>query len=107
MDRVERLCGEDGPEVIIPLGSKRRSRGLELWMQAGEILGVHKNANGGITRGTGFSGMLQGNQRSLETPYEQVQIQEEARRSAEKQMQKHIMSHRYRKNVHQTKRRYT
>ena len=71
------LWGEDGPEVIIPLGSKRRSRGLELWMQAGEILGVHKNANGGITRGTGFSGMLQGNQRSLETPYEQVQIQEE------------------------------
>lgn len=70
------LWGEDGPEVIIPLGSKRRSRGLELWMQVGEILGVHKNANGGITRGTGFSGMLQGNDRNLETPYEQVQIPE-------------------------------
>lgn len=70
------LWGEDGPEVIIPLGSKRRSRGLELWMQAGEILGVHKNANGGITRGTGFSGVLKGNDRNLETPYEQVQIPE-------------------------------
>lgn len=53
------LWGEDGPEVIIPLGSKRRSRGLELWMQAGEILGVPKNANGGITRGTGFFGIGQ------------------------------------------------
>lgn len=58
------LWGEDGPEVIIPLGSKRRGRGLELWMQAGEILGVHKNANGGITKGTGFSGMLEENDRN-------------------------------------------
>lgn len=41
--------GEDGPEVIIPLGSKRRSRGLDLWAKAGEILGVPMHANGGIT----------------------------------------------------------
>ena len=40
--------GEDGPEVIIPLGSKRRQRGLELWAQAGEMLGVGKHADGGI-----------------------------------------------------------
>lgn len=40
--------GEDGPEVIIPLGSKRRQRGLELWAQAGEMLGVGKNADGGF-----------------------------------------------------------
>lgn len=40
--------GEDGPEVIIPLGSKRRNRGLELWAKAGEILGVPKHANGGV-----------------------------------------------------------
>lgn len=40
--------GEDGPEAIIPLGSKRRSRGLSLWKQAGEMLGVTKNANGSI-----------------------------------------------------------
>lgn len=40
--------GEDGPEVIIPLGSKRRQIGLELWAQAGEMLGVGKHADGGI-----------------------------------------------------------
>lgn len=32
--------GEEGPEAIIPLISKRRGRGLELWKQAGERLGV-------------------------------------------------------------------
>lgn len=40
--------GEDGPEAIIPLGSKRRSRGLSLWEQAGEMLGVRKYAEEGI-----------------------------------------------------------
>ena len=40
--------GEDGPEVIIPLGSKRRQRGLERCAQAGEMLGVGKHADGGI-----------------------------------------------------------
>lgn len=40
--------GEDGPEAIIPLGSKRRGRGLSLWAQAGEMLGVRKYAEGGI-----------------------------------------------------------
>ncbi|MBQ2633199.1 MAG: phage tail tape measure protein [Oscillospiraceae bacterium] len=40
--------GEDGPEAIIPLGSKRRGRGLALYEQVGEILGVAKNAEGGI-----------------------------------------------------------
>lgn len=46
--------GEDGPEVIIPLGSKRRQRGLELWAQAGEMLGVGKHADGGFI-GSGSS----------------------------------------------------
>lgn len=40
--------GEDGPEVIIPLGSKRRQRGLELWEQAGQMLGVSQHADGGM-----------------------------------------------------------
>ena len=31
---------EDGPEAIIPLGQERRSRGLELYEQAGKALGV-------------------------------------------------------------------
>lgn len=39
---------EDGPEAIIPLGSKRRERGLQLWLQAGEMLGVAEFADGGI-----------------------------------------------------------
>ena len=40
--------GEDGPEAIIPLGSKRRSRGLDLWRRAGQALGVPQHAEGGI-----------------------------------------------------------
>lgn len=47
--------GEDGPEVIIPLGSKRRQRGLELWAQAGEMLGVGKHADGGFIGSSGSS----------------------------------------------------
>lgn len=34
------LVGEDGPEAIIPLGAKRRNRGLALWKEAGKRLGV-------------------------------------------------------------------
>lgn len=44
--------GEDGPEAVIPLSSKRRKRGLDLWLQAGEALGVMENANGGIYGGS-------------------------------------------------------
>lgn len=40
--------GEDGPEAIIPLSMKRRERGLELYQQVGDILGVASNANGGV-----------------------------------------------------------
>lgn len=42
------LVAEDGPEAIIPLGAKRRERGLDLWMQAGAMLGVSQYAEGGI-----------------------------------------------------------
>lgn len=42
------LIGEDGPEAVIPLGSKRRNRGIELWKQAGEMLGIRQYADGGI-----------------------------------------------------------
>lgn len=31
---------EDGPEAIIPLGASSRSRGMAVWEQAGDILGV-------------------------------------------------------------------
>lgn len=42
------LVAEDGPEAIIPLGSKRRSRGIDLWIQAGRMLGINTFAEGGI-----------------------------------------------------------
>lgn len=47
--------GEDGPEAIIPLGSKRRSRGLSLWEKAGELLGVKKYAEGGVVENPRYS----------------------------------------------------
>ena len=42
------LIGEDGPEAIIPLGEKRRGRGLDLWRQAGEALGASEFMDGGV-----------------------------------------------------------
>ena len=41
--------GEDGPEAIIPLGRKRRARGMSLWRRAGEILGYSSLMNYGYT----------------------------------------------------------
>ena len=41
------LVAEDGPEAIIPLSSGRRDRGIELWEQAGDQLGVSAYADGG------------------------------------------------------------
>jgi TP901 family phage tail tape measure protein len=37
------MVGEAGPESIIPLSSARRSRGLALWHETGERLGVNVN----------------------------------------------------------------
>lgn len=48
---------EDGPEAIIPLGSKRRDRGIELWLAAGEMLGVTELADGGIV--APYAGILE------------------------------------------------
>ncbi|MCI8843885.1 MAG: phage tail tape measure protein [Oscillospiraceae bacterium] len=42
------LVAEDGAEAIIPLSSSRRDRGIELWEQAGELLGVRPYAEGEI-----------------------------------------------------------
>ena len=35
--------GEDGPEYIIPVGSDKTARGLDLWMAAGQTLGAFDN----------------------------------------------------------------
>ena len=45
--------GEDGPEYIIPVGADKRDRGLDLWMAAGEALGVGAFADGGFVDATG------------------------------------------------------
>ncbi|MBQ2971981.1 MAG: hypothetical protein IJE16_05490 [Ruminococcus sp.] len=42
------LVAEDGPEAIIPLSPSKSARGLDLWMRAGEQLGVRPYAEGGI-----------------------------------------------------------
>lgn len=45
------LAEEGTPEMVIPLGSQRRKRGLALWAQAGHMLGVPGYAAGGIVGG--------------------------------------------------------
>ena len=52
--RILSWVGEDGPEAIIPLGAKRRNRGIELWQEAGRMMGIHEYAEGGIA-GAGAS----------------------------------------------------
>ncbi len=53
--RLVTVAEEGTPEVIIPLGSHRRARGLELWKKAGEMLGI-KNY-GRIMSGSGDQGI--------------------------------------------------
>lgn len=45
------LVGEAGPEAIIPLSAGKRDRGLALWERAGNLLGVHSYADGGLVGG--------------------------------------------------------
>lgn len=56
--------GEDGPEVIIPLGGKRRKRGLDLWQQAGAMLGVSQHADGGFAGGGTLAGGRSGKKKA-------------------------------------------
>lgn len=51
------VAEEGTPEVIIPLGSHRRARGLDLWEKAGRMLGVGGFANGGFTMGNRDEGI--------------------------------------------------
>lgn len=52
------MLGEEGtPEMVIPLGSQRRSRGMSLWQQAGHMLGVPGFAAGGIVGGNADEGI--------------------------------------------------
>lgn len=47
------VAEEGAPEMIIPLGSHRRQRGIELWERAGKLLGIPGLANGGIAGNAG------------------------------------------------------
>lgn len=51
------VAEEGDPEMIIPLGSQRRRRGLALWEKAGQMMGVPGFANGGIVGGNGDEGL--------------------------------------------------
>lgn len=47
--KLIRVAEEGSPEMIIPLSSQRRQRGLDLWEKAGQMLGVPGFARGGRT----------------------------------------------------------
>lgn len=68
--RILSWVGEDGPEAIIPLGAKRRQRGLELWQEAGRRLGVYEYAEGGIV-GAGSSGGYMSGPQDMEHIFDQ------------------------------------
>ena len=42
------VVAEDGPEAIIPLKGSKNARGLDIWLKAGQALGVQPFADGGI-----------------------------------------------------------
>ena len=46
------MVAEDGAEAIIPLSPSKRARGLDLWMNAGQLLGVQPYEDGGIVGNT-------------------------------------------------------
>jgi len=46
--QIVTVAEEGTPEMIIPLGSQRRQRGMQLWERAGRMLGVPGFAEGGI-----------------------------------------------------------
>lgn len=44
------IFGEDGAEMAIPLSRNKRKRGVSLWAQTGEMLGLSNNREGGNER---------------------------------------------------------
>lgn len=54
--RIVRVA-EESPEMIIPLSSQRRERGLKLWAKAGEMMDVPGFARGGFTNGGADEGI--------------------------------------------------
>lgn len=50
--QIIKVAEEGSPEMIIPLSSQRRDRGLKLWEKAGHMLGVPGFSRGGRTDGS-------------------------------------------------------
>lgn len=60
--KLIKVAEEGSPEMIIPLSSQRRDRGLKLWAQAGEMLGVGQQTGSSIRNNsfrTGGAGGVQ------------------------------------------------
>lgn len=55
--RLITVAEEGTPEMIIPLGSHRRERGLELWEKTGEMLGVNRYDQSPMITGKGDQGI--------------------------------------------------
>ncbi|MHB0740854.1 phage tail tape measure protein [Peptostreptococcus anaerobius] len=45
------LVAEAGPEAVIPLSPGKRARGIELFKQAGQMLGITESSDGGANNG--------------------------------------------------------
>ena len=55
--KLIQVAEEGSPEMIIPLSSQRRKRGLDLWEKAGQLMGVPGFARGGRTDGGADEGI--------------------------------------------------
>ena len=55
--KLIKVAEEGSPEMIIPLSSQRRKRGLDLWEKAGQLMGVPGFARGGRTDGGADEGI--------------------------------------------------
>ena len=55
--KLIQVAEEGSPEMIIPLSSQRRRRGLDLWEKAGQLMGVPGFARGGRTDGGADEGI--------------------------------------------------
>lgn len=52
--QLVRVAEEGAPEMIIPLSAQRRERGIDLWNQAGHMLGIPGFARGGLVGNAGL-----------------------------------------------------
>lgn len=60
-EHIARFAEGNKPEAVIPLSSSLRSRGLSIWQQAGEMLGINSDlfantTNSGFTPAVAYSG---------------------------------------------------